>query len=209
VVRVHPCLTPGSPFGPQTVVNRRELPGHGYGTRAPETATLQAVCDQVPPSRSACHAEGRGFESHQPLRKRPAFAGLFRVRSWIVRLRSRTLIGHSRRSSPGSLTRRRAFAGEFCTSERLIFCRPAEALVFAESAYGTDTGTPFSPAPGQTCPSRRCPPGRVSVQCLNPVRAARDRRRPRALDGPRPVSTFRPPPAPARSGRRRPDRAAP
>jgi len=27
---------------------------------------------------SACHAEGRGFESHQPLSERPAFAGLFR-----------------------------------------------------------------------------------------------------------------------------------
>jgi hypothetical protein len=26
---------------------------------------------------SACHAEGRGFESLQPLSRRPAFAGLF------------------------------------------------------------------------------------------------------------------------------------
>ena len=84
--RVHPCLTPGSPFGPQTVVNRRDLPGHSHGTRAPEAATLQAVCDQVPSLRSACHAEGRGFESHQPLSKRPASAGLFRGSSRLVRL---------------------------------------------------------------------------------------------------------------------------
>jgi hypothetical protein len=37
--------------------------------------------------RTACHAEGRGFESHQTLFKRPAFAGLFCVRSRLVRLR--------------------------------------------------------------------------------------------------------------------------
>jgi hypothetical protein len=37
--------------------------------------------------RSACHAEGRGFESHQPLRKKPVFAGFFCVRSRLVRLR--------------------------------------------------------------------------------------------------------------------------
>ena len=67
--------------------NRRTTPTHenprvcrGYPRR---TGTI----------RSACHAEGRGFESHQPLRKRPAFAGLFRGRSRLVRLRRRVAIG--------------------------------------------------------------------------------------------------------------------
>src|SRR3954463_16225335 len=35
---------------------------------------------------SACHAEGRGFESHQPLAERPLHERLFRVLRSLVRL---------------------------------------------------------------------------------------------------------------------------
>jgi hypothetical protein len=61
--------------------------------RQPPPAPPKApICREIRPvgvgPGSACHAEGRGFESLQPLRKRPAFAGLFRVISWVVRLPS-------------------------------------------------------------------------------------------------------------------------
>jgi hypothetical protein len=49
---------------------------------------------------TACHAEGRGFESLQPLPKRPSFPGLFRLGSRLVRLRRRTIIGQWRPSQP-------------------------------------------------------------------------------------------------------------
>jgi hypothetical protein len=58
-----------------------------------------------PPARSACHAEGRGFESLQPLSKRPAFAGLFRCGSRLVPLHPVGLIPESRRAD------RRPFQG--------------------------------------------------------------------------------------------------
>jgi hypothetical protein len=53
-----------------------------------EIAVLQAFLKTLRIPRSACHAEGRGFESLQPLLRRPAFAGLFRVISRLMRLRS-------------------------------------------------------------------------------------------------------------------------
>ena len=63
-------------------------------------------------ARSACHAEGRGFESLQPLRKTPAFAGLFDVRSRLVRLRRVGLTPDSPRAD------RRPF------QEKRPVCRP-------------------------------------------------------------------------------------
>jgi hypothetical protein len=42
-----------------------------------ETGILQGFLRTLGIPRSACHAEGRGFESLQPLHKRPGFAGLF------------------------------------------------------------------------------------------------------------------------------------
>jgi hypothetical protein len=47
---------------------------------------LQAYSAETGAAPSACHAEGRGFESLQPLQERPAFAGLFRGNSRLVRL---------------------------------------------------------------------------------------------------------------------------
>jgi hypothetical protein len=39
-----------------------------------EPANLQAFRDDLQLGASACHAEGRGFESHQPLRGKPRFS---------------------------------------------------------------------------------------------------------------------------------------
>jgi mono/diheme cytochrome c family protein len=61
--------------------------------RWPETAGLQLYSSGRGATCSACHAEGRGFESLQPLSKSPAFAGLFGGRSRPVRLRRRVANG--------------------------------------------------------------------------------------------------------------------
>jgi hypothetical protein len=51
-----------------------------------ETRILQDFLGTLGIPRSACHAKGRGFESLQPLSRRPAFAGLLRWGSRHVRL---------------------------------------------------------------------------------------------------------------------------
>jgi hypothetical protein len=56
--------------------------GHALVPRVPPPLNLDVGLDpdhHGGTTRSACHAEGRGFESHQPLSRRPAFAGLFRA----------------------------------------------------------------------------------------------------------------------------------
>jgi DNA-binding XRE family transcriptional regulator len=60
-------ITPRSSFSPQTSGNRREIPDTRRVVRQREATRLQAVCGWTPPPPSACHAEGRGFESLQPL----------------------------------------------------------------------------------------------------------------------------------------------
>jgi hypothetical protein len=49
-----------------------------HGQRA-RPLPLDLLCSRGATSAAICHAEGRGFESHQPLSERPAFAGLFRA----------------------------------------------------------------------------------------------------------------------------------
>jgi hypothetical protein len=56
-------------------------------TYSSETAVFQGFPGTLGISRSACHAEGRGFESLQPLPRRPAFAGFSCGHSRLVRLR--------------------------------------------------------------------------------------------------------------------------
>ena len=53
-----------------------------------ETPILQDFLGTLGIPRSACHAEGRGFESLQPLSRRPAFAGLFHTCSRLLGLRT-------------------------------------------------------------------------------------------------------------------------
>src|SRR5215216_4554423 len=60
-------ITPRSSFSPQTSGNRREIPDTRRVVRQREATRLQVVCAWTPPPPSACHAEGRGFESLQPL----------------------------------------------------------------------------------------------------------------------------------------------
>ena len=60
-----------SPVGPQTPANGRKLLDEGRATLKPKAASLPACCAFFPPPSLACHAEGRGFESLQPLQPRP------------------------------------------------------------------------------------------------------------------------------------------
>jgi hypothetical protein len=83
-----------SAFSPQTAMISRERRGPSADAFSSETAYLQGYLAIGVASRSACHAEGRGFESHQPLLRRSAFAGLFRVCSRLVRLRPRVPNGY-------------------------------------------------------------------------------------------------------------------
>jgi hypothetical protein len=75
---------------------------------------------------SACHAEGRGFESLQPLSKRPAFAGRFRGRSRVVRLRHRTMTGQSCPRRLADAVGRCSLAGDSERPAPWNFCVPAE-----------------------------------------------------------------------------------
>jgi hypothetical protein len=61
---------------------------------------------------SACHAEGRGFESHQPLQERPANRRFPSSGSQEVRLLRRPRIGQACRRKPHPHWRRRLFAGD-------------------------------------------------------------------------------------------------
>src|SRR5215207_423839 len=91
---------------------------------------------------SACHAEGRGFESLQPLSKRPAFAGLFRGRSRLVRLRHRTMTGQSCPWRLASALGRCSLAGDSERPAPWNFCLPVE-----DRDRPRRIGAPAPPAP--------------------------------------------------------------
>jgi hypothetical protein len=87
-----------SGFSPETpAISRQKLETIGDADSS-ENRVLQDFHGRLRILRSVCHAEGRGFESLQPLRRRPAFAGLFRCGSRPVRLHPVGLIPDS--SSP-------------------------------------------------------------------------------------------------------------
>jgi hypothetical protein len=52
----------------------------GGPARVRKTACLRVIRCGAGGAGTACHAEGRGFESHQPLQRRPAFCGSFWIR---------------------------------------------------------------------------------------------------------------------------------
>src|SRR5918999_6555913 len=55
------------------------MPGTLVGSGCLETAGLQAYSGGIGSTRSACHAEGRGFESHQPLARIRLYRALYDV----------------------------------------------------------------------------------------------------------------------------------
>ena len=73
---------------------------------------------------SACHAEGRGFESHQPLRKGLHLQAFFVHR--IVRLRHRTMTGQSCPPRLADAVGRCSLAGDSARPAPWNFCVPAE-----------------------------------------------------------------------------------
>jgi hypothetical protein len=101
---------------------------------------LQAFCGPMTDPSTACHAEGRGFESLQPLSKRPTFAGLFCSDSRLVRLRRA-----GPKPDPG-LTRGTRPIRSACLQGNLID-RTADLLRGADAErHGFDrAGSPRSP----------------------------------------------------------------
>ena len=131
-IRIAHCpfivLTPG--ISAQFLERKRAVQASG-------NADLQAFLDPRCRRSTACHAEGRGFESLQPLRKRPVFAGLFCVRSRLVRLRRVGLTPDSpradRRPSKEKTPCLQAHSGSsepksFCGACRRSGVRPAAAV---------------------------------------------------------------------------------
>jgi hypothetical protein len=105
------------------------MPGRLVGRSCPETARLQACSCGIRAARSACHAEGRGFESLQPLRKRLHLQVFFGLGSRLVRLRPVGLIPDSRSADRGLLKQNARFAGGFSlvrTEAILQACRRSD-----------------------------------------------------------------------------------
>jgi hypothetical protein len=157
------------------------------------------------PPRSACHAEGRGFESLQPLLTRPAFAGLFRVRSRLVRLRRVGLTPDSPRTDRRPFQRKPPVCRPILVrpnpspSARLqkVGCSPAAAVTPTRTAAARSSGqrpparyrrsrhlgaSPVSVRKprGQPRPAPRQPPASHGTQRRELLR----RRRPTQLRGP-------------------------
>jgi hypothetical protein len=124
-------------------VNTRGTPGN---RRTTTTRENPCVCRgyrcRTGNTRSACHAEGRGFESLQPLSKRPAFAGLFRGRSRLVRLRHRTMTGQACLWRLASAIGRGSLAGDSERPAPWNFCVPA-----ADWESTAPVRCPAAPAP--------------------------------------------------------------
>ena len=72
-----PCLNP---------CDFAAIPGIPSSASWPRIVDLQAFRDVLDEGATACHAEGRGFESHQPLLRKPALrAGFRRFRAGTAR----------------------------------------------------------------------------------------------------------------------------
>jgi hypothetical protein len=134
------------------------------GAMGLETAGLQAYSCGSGAARSACHAEGRGFESLQPLRERPAFAGLLVCAvGWCVCVtpdRNRT------RGQPTvhSTRTKRLFAGNSGSFDPLTSCgrrrRRSRVRSSGESGFSPDSGVgasrPDRPPRNRLGPERDC-----------------------------------------------------
>ena len=154
----------GCPFGAQTPVVSRGKPWnprpHLLARKPPVSSDF---AHGIRAAGSACHAEGRGFESLQPLLRRPAIAGLLCVRSRLVRLRRVGLIPDSRSADRRPFQRKPPVCRPILVrpnpspSARLqeIGVRPAAAVTPIPAANGT---IPW------TAPAGRGPCGPVRFQ---------------------------------------------
>jgi hypothetical protein len=108
------------------------------------------------PPRSACHAEGRGFESLQPLLKRSVFAGPFlRAQSACASASSRTNSGLAPGRSSAVPKKTPCLQAHSGSSEPKSFCGPAERRVFAccgPYPYSYCSGTIQRTAPAGAIP---------------------------------------------------------
>jgi hypothetical protein len=122
---------------------------------------------------SACHAEGRGFESLQPLRKALQFAGLFRLHSSLGLPRRRGLFEDRRRPQPAKARKGAHLQVNPTRSNRGLSAGPQKAVGLAVERFGRAHGrpgtirdaakgeTPCLPASGR----RRC---RIHGQASHP-----------------------------------------
>jgi hypothetical protein len=123
---------------------------------------------------SACHAEGRGFESLQPLPKRSAFAGLFRRGSRQVRLRRVGLKPDSRPADRRRLQRKRPVRSPIPgRPNRSPSAGPQKTECSARRGR-----KPALPAKGDVC---------VRIACRRDIRDPRPRGRVRSQSGNREV----------------------
>ena len=96
---------PESVFSPETLDKQRQMSDIPVRVASPRTRFQSGNRRLSRVSASACRAEGRGFESLQPLRKRPPFASLSRGGSRLVRCVAGHPMGTRRPTGAGSVSR--------------------------------------------------------------------------------------------------------
>jgi hypothetical protein len=127
---------------------------------------------------SACHAEGRGFESHQPLPEAPANPEFSGLESREVRLRRLPRICQGQRRGLHARLRRRLLAGHSAGLGQVVFCQDAEGrgCCLVQQALGSRRPSPRAGHPNVATPSR-------GSESLEQVSCRRERRGVRALTG--------------------------
>src|SRR3954452_20363752 len=152
------------------------IPGHRALERPAETCRLQGFSESCESAASACHAEGRGFESHQPLRISPLCAE--RVFSFSPLARPSDVAGNRR------VIER--------TVPRLLLEPPSQLPLFKRLSWRNSNSRPsafasdallFGPYGAPTSP-------RVDITLGLPLPSAPQRKvaatKPSAVNGPRP-----------------------
>jgi len=134
----------------------------------------------------ACHAEGRGFESHQPLRKRPAKYGVSRPLSSLELLSPRGLSEDRPRPAVTPDVKSGRFAGEFHARRTVVILqarrRPPVLTALATSqsrgisscpCSGPALGTPASVGERARCSVRGSTTGTAALRVWDAIARAR------------------------------------
>jgi len=145
---------------PLRCLKARELPGNAgesqNDTHTREPMGLQEYPRRTGNVRAACHAEGRGFESLQPLSKRPCICRPFSWRSRPVRRRRRTMTGQSCPRRLADALGRCSLAGDSERPAPLELLRPAvNRESTAPGRCSCRTGTPSALSVVAVLPSSR------------------------------------------------------